>query len=247
VNRLLTSLALLTYVLCSASVLVAGRQNPAPAASRTVWDGVFTEAQAARGRGQFAEHCAECHGAALEGGQAKALSGVRFWTDFQETPVDYLLRQISTNMPFSEDGSLAGSLPAAGYADIVAHVLKTNGFPAGQQELTRESVAGVQIVRKDGPGELPDGAMAQVVGCLARGDGGAWRLVNAAAPIRVLSGQTPDPKRPLGDRDYALMFVITRLDKFIGQRMVATGKLIGAGGRGGINVTTVAAVAEKCE
>jgi mono/diheme cytochrome c family protein len=100
--------------------------------SRTVWEGVYTDAQATRGRGLYAQHCAECHGADLQGGEGKPLSGDRFWEDWQETSVDYLLGQISRNMPRSEDGSLKGTLGMPTYTDIVAHVLKTNGFPRGK-------------------------------------------------------------------------------------------------------------------
>jgi hypothetical protein len=43
-----------------------------------------------------------------------------------------------------------------------------------------------------------------------------------------------------------LKFVLTRLDSFVGQRMSASGLLIGAGGADGINVTTVSRVADTC-
>ena len=39
----------------------------AQAPAKTVWDGVYTEAQAARGRSAYQQHCAECHGGSLEG------------------------------------------------------------------------------------------------------------------------------------------------------------------------------------
>jgi mono/diheme cytochrome c family protein len=42
---------------------------------KTVWDGVFSADQAARGRLAFSGECAECHGGNLEGGEGKALSG----------------------------------------------------------------------------------------------------------------------------------------------------------------------------
>jgi hypothetical protein len=43
------------------------------------------------------------------------------------------------------------------------------------------------------------------------------------------------------------MFVITRLDTFVGRRLSVTGKLIGEGGTGGIEVSTITPVAEPCE
>ena len=221
--------------------------HPAAQAPRTVWDGVFTDAQAERGRVSFSANCSSCHGADLRGAESKALRDDRFWTDWKETTVDYLLGQISRNMPFSDDGSLAGSLPGGTYADIVAHILKTNGFPSGNAELSEASSIGVQIVTREGPGELPAGAIGHVVGCLSRATGGAWRLGNAAPAVRVLSGKPPDPRRPLGTREYTLASVITRLDKFVGYRMSATGKLIGSGGTGGIDVSTISPVSERCE
>ncbi len=102
-----------------------------------MWDGVFTAAQAERGRGFYLANCAECHGGNLEGGEKQALKGDRFWADWQETTVDYMLGRISKNMPFSEDGSLAGTLGTPTYVDIVAHILNTNGFPAGCERTDR--------------------------------------------------------------------------------------------------------------
>ena len=242
---------------CAASYLIAFTFAAHPAAQasglasglapRSVWDGVYTDEQAERGRTSFGAHCSSCHGVDLRGGEAKPLRDERFWTDFKETPLDYLLSQISRNMPFSDDGSLAGTLPPSTYADIIAHILKTNGFPAGTQNLTMDSIAGVQIVAKEGPGELPAGAFAQVVGCLTRGAGNSWQLVKGANAVRVLTGRTLDPQRPLGGRDYALTSVITRLDKYAGFRMAATGKLIGAGGARGIEVSTISPVSERCD
>jgi len=228
-------------------VALLSSMPPAAQTSRSVWDGVFTDEQAERGRVAYSANCSSCHGGDLRGAESKALRDEKFWSDWKETTVDYLLGQISRNMPFSDDGALAGTLPATTYQDIVAHILKTNGFPAGKGDLTRDSSVGVQIIRKEGPGELPAGATAHVVGCLTRETGGAWQLVKGASPVRVLSGQAPDPKRALGAREYPLMFVITRLDKFIGYRMSAVGKLIGEGGMGGIEVSTITPVSERCE
>jgi mono/diheme cytochrome c family protein len=36
-------------------------------ASRSVWDGVYSDAQARRGQALFEQNCVPCHGPALEG------------------------------------------------------------------------------------------------------------------------------------------------------------------------------------
>ena len=237
-------LAVCAY-LCGAAV-TALAQSPPAGSTRSVWDGIFTDAQAERGRGYFAEYCASCHGADLRGAESKALVDKRFWSDWQETTVDYLFTQISRNMPFSDDGSLAGKLPRGVYVDIVAHILKSNGFPAGQQELTAESASGVPILHKDGSRDLPADALAHVVGCLVR-NGSDWQLVKASRPARVLASGTVDTKQPLGDRTITLRFVLTPLQKFVGHRMSATGRLMEDGGAGGLNVTTISSIAPACE
>ena len=233
--------------LVTIAATVSGAVQAPPAGDRTVWTGVFTDAQAERGRGYFAEHCAECHGTDLRGSGSKALIEKRFWSDWQETSVDYLLTQISKNMPFSDDGSLAGSLAQGVYVDIVAHILKSNGFPAGQQALTADSSRGVRIARMDGSTELPADALAHVVGCLARSAAGEWQLAKASQPVRVLSSGKPQTNVPLGDRTFTLKFVLTSLQKYVGYKMSATGRLMGDGGTGGINVSAVSPVTQTCE
>jgi len=47
--------------------------------------------------------------------------------------------------------------------DIVAVMLKANGFPAGETELRSDAIAGVQIIQKDGRMELPANALVRVV------------------------------------------------------------------------------------
>jgi hypothetical protein len=140
-----------------------------------------------------------------------------------------------------------GSLSPSTYADIVALILKSNGFPGGTTELAPTSISGVQIVPKDGSTELPANALARVVGCLAR-SGTDWVVTNATPPERaehVVQG-AEDAIRPLGTRKIALKFVVTKLDALSGSRVAVSGLLIGAGGADGINVTEVNRVAQKC-
>lgn len=244
--RAINAAALALCLVGSVSALRAG-QAPGNA-GRSVWDGVFTAEQATRGGTQYGANCAECHGGNLQGGEGKPLQGDQFWTDWRESTVGELLTYVSKNMPFSEDGSLAGTLPQSTYADIVAHILRSNGLPAGGRELTANSSVGVKIIRKEGSAELPATTLARVVGCLMpRGSDGTWRLAKGTRPERAsLASTVSDRDVPLGDREYQLKFVLTSLNNFVGHRMSVTGLLLGDGGVDGLNVSTIKSVADTC-
>ncbi len=225
--------------LASATASVVTAQTSPP--RRTVWDGVYTEAQAARGMAAFGQSCAGCHVLAAEG--KAPLVGDPFWKSFAQKSVGDLLEFVSANMPNGAPGSLDEST----YRDIVALMLKSNGFPAGSTDLRRDSIANVQIVQKDGRTELPSDALARVIGCLTR-KGADWVVTKATTPERAenVSPGGADATRPLGSRTFPLKFVVTRLDPLSGSRVAVTGLLIGAGGADGMNVTTVTRVAPKC-
>jgi mono/diheme cytochrome c family protein len=233
---------ILTAVLMVAAAGSLLNAQAADTKPRTVWDGVYTDAQAARATATFSQSCSNCHTLAQDGN--RPLTGDAFWKGFTQKTVADLLTFVKTNMP---NGVNAGSLSAPTYNDLVALILKSNGFPSGTAEVSPDSVAGVQIVPREGPGELPANILARVVGCLSK-SGADWVLTSATPPERIeRTGPGPtDASRPLGTRSMTLKFVLTRLDPFVGQRMSVSGMLIGAGGADGINVTTVARVAEAC-
>src|SRR5580692_7093085 len=226
----------LAGLLFTAGLLNAQTSTP----RRTVWDGVYTEAQAARGVTPFGQSCAGCHALAAQG--KAPLVGDSFWKSFAQKTVGDLLEFVSANMPNGNSHSLSEST----YGDIVALMLKSNGFPAGTNELRLDTIANVQIVQKDGRNELPSNALARVVGCLAR-SGADWVVTRSTTPERAEQATGgDDATRPLGSRTIPLKFVVTRLDPLTGSRVVVNGLLIGANGADGINVTTVTRVAEKC-
>jgi mono/diheme cytochrome c family protein len=235
-------LAAMALLLAAGANVGTSAQTPA-AQGRTVWDGVYTEAQAARASSVFGASCSNCHSLAPDGTGNRPLAGERFWQRNTQKSVGELLAFVSKNMP---NGAAAGSLAPATYNDLVALILKSNGLPAGMADLTPETAEGAQIVPKDGPGELPANTLVRVVGCLAR-NGTEWVLTSATAPARAEGAKAgDDATRPLGDRTLALKFVLTRLDANLGKRMAVNGMLMGVGGTDGINVTTVTAVAETC-
>jgi mono/diheme cytochrome c family protein len=120
-------------IVTAAALMLAGS---ALAQGTSVWDGVYTEAQAQTGSTDFAAHCAACHGAALTGtGEAPPLEGAQFLGDFNGETVGDLFDRIRTTMPQDQPGSLT----RAQYARILAFVLKFNSFPAGARPLDQRS------------------------------------------------------------------------------------------------------------
>ena len=100
-------------------------------------DGVYTSAQAERGRALYEKKCASCHGAQLEGASATALAGSRFmgkWGPGNHN-VDELYFITRTQMPYGAGNTLAPQQ----VIDIIAYILKANGYAAGTRELVASS------------------------------------------------------------------------------------------------------------
>lgn len=109
----------------------------APSSKRSVRDGLFTDAQAARGKVAYEANCAECHARDLGGHEyAGALAGFGFQLKWQDASVAELFGRVRS-MPLGRPGLLTGPQ----YLDIVAYVLQQNTYPAGDAELTA-AVAG---------------------------------------------------------------------------------------------------------
>lgn len=120
---------IVALVVASASLLLTAAQAQT---TLSVWDGIYTQEQAARGAQDFSQVCASCHGAALTGsGEAPALSGGQFTGDFEGQTIGDIFDRIRTTMPQSAPGVLSRDQ----YADILAFLLKSNGFPAGKAAL----------------------------------------------------------------------------------------------------------------
>ena len=187
-------LVLLATAAFSASVGTAMMTAQAPPA-KTLWDGIYTDAQATRGNTVFGSTCTNCHTLGTEGN--RPLSGQKFWDSYAQRTVGDLYGFISKNMP--NGAGQAGTLSPSTYADLVALILRSNGVPAGTTELVPADVASIAIVSKDGPTELPAGTLVRFVGCLAKGASG-WTITNATALVRTeKTGTTPaDATLPLG-------------------------------------------------
>ena len=115
-----------------------------------IWAGVYTAAQAERGRSVVEAHCGECHHDDLSGGEGPALVGSAFMVKWEMQSVERLFHKIRDTMP--EVGNT--EVTNAQKLDTVAYILQQNGFPAGSTELTDTtgSLAGLQMLPEAGAG-----------------------------------------------------------------------------------------------
>ena len=122
---------------CAIAVAVAAIVVASVAAqSRTVWDGVYSEAQATRGRELYSAKCQSCHGADLSGGEmAPPLVGIGFQSNWNALSAGDLSERIRVSMPLGAEGSLSRQQ----VSDIIAAIFKAGDYPAGPNELPRES------------------------------------------------------------------------------------------------------------
>src|ERR1700755_2846900 len=106
---------------------IAGAQ-----ARTSIWDGVYTHAQAEHGRTLYMQNCGRCHGADLSGNfETPPLMG-RFMPYWSGSTLDALFDYVSTAMPLDRPGSLG----AGTNTDIVAYMLKSNDIPSGAKALS---------------------------------------------------------------------------------------------------------------
>jgi len=107
----------------------------------SVVDGVYTEAQAERGKALYDKQCTLCHGEKLDGGIAPGLTGDEFTSEWAAQTVGDMVEKMQQTMPADDPGKLT---PAQA-ADLAAYILSKNKYPAGQKELATEVSALKQI------------------------------------------------------------------------------------------------------
>jgi mono/diheme cytochrome c family protein len=133
-----TTLLIGSMLLAQALIIVSAQ-------GKTTLDGVYTEAQAARGQKIYADSCSGCHSDDLSGGgQAPALTGKDFNMDWIDLAMSDLFDRTSGTMPADKPGTLKPDQAV----DVIAYLLQKGGFPAGQSELPSDSTAlkGIKFV-----------------------------------------------------------------------------------------------------
>jgi len=197
--------ALTALLTCTIAVRA---QNTEP----RIWQGVYTAAQAERGKTSFNSSCLRCHGDKLQGNTAPALSGDRFYTSWGNEVIASLFAKIRDTMP----PNFGTSIDDQTKLDIVAYILQTNGYPVGPGELalTGTDLPTAQILKKGEQSVVQNFSLVQTVGCLARGPDNTWMLTRTADPI-VTRDDVPSAQglsvaatRPLGTRTFRLLSAV---------------------------------------
>ncbi len=175
-------------------------------AAKTVADGVYSDVQANRGAAVYDTACAGCHRADLSGGpNGPALKDERFAKGFADKDLKTLFTKVATTMPRGAAGSLGESV----YLDVVAHMLKENGFPAGSRELSAEALDAIRVLpgRPKPPPQIGDFSYVDVVGCLTPGANNTWTLSRASDPVAVIPGApvAPPSAAAAGSQTFRLM------------------------------------------
>ena len=123
-----------------------------PPGATSAMPAIYTEQQAAAGRAVFAANCVACHGSNLQGTAAPSVAG----TDFLKTAhqngwtVEALQYLVLNQMPFNAPHSLS---PKA-YASVIAFLLASNCYPAGNKAFPTEdepAFAHIDIAPVPGP------------------------------------------------------------------------------------------------
>ena len=209
----LARVALIVAVLINVAAIAA--QAPRP----PIWQGVYTAAQAERGRSAYTTSCLRCHNPDLSGDRGPALKGERFMSTWGGGGVDRLFAKIRDTMP----PFATSTLDDATKLDIVAFILQTNGFPTGAKELAAAELESIEIVAQGEQPKAQNFARVQVVGCLARGDANRFVLINASEPVAAADNAPAPPSAPGTGRVVLLNAAPFNPESQIGRRVEARG------------------------
>ena len=238
-----------TVLAVTLALVIAGSGLPSVAQGNEprIWTGVFTDEQVERGKANFAQSCTRCHGQDLAGLTAPSLNGNRFITAWENENLYKLFVKIRDTMP----PNFGTILTDEAKLDVMAFILKTNGYPTGSQELKVDSdtLETIQVVQKGATQVVSNFSVVRVVGCLAPGPNNTWTLSNTTDPVLSRDqASTPDELKraealPAGKQSFRLVSVAGfSPQQYSGQRMDVKGLLYKDDTDARINVTSLQSV-----
>jgi cytochrome c5 len=240
----------MAFVTCAggAGVSVSRAQE----AGSTVADQVYTDAQAARGAGVYDATCSGCHRADLGGNTGPALRDERFTRQFAGKDLRTLFTRIATTMPRNAPASLGDNA----YLDVVAYMLKENGFPSGSRELVADALDAIRVLpgRPKPPPPVGDFSYVELVGCVSSDsrDGAAgsirWMLTRASNPAAATASDSATaPARMLGSQTVYLVDAMAYApDQHKNQKVYVRGLLVRVPGEQRMMVSALETVSPTC-
>ena len=216
-----------------------------------IWQGVYTTAQAERGKAVFNTTCLRCHGEDLSGTTAPALKGDRFQSSWGGDMIESLFTKVRDTMPPNFGTILDDQVKL----DIVTYILQVNGFPAGTAELMVASsdLANTQILKKGEQASVQSFSLVQTVGCLVTGPNNTWLLTRTAEPVTTREDEASEralasaASKPLGTRTFRLISVVPfKPESHAGQKVEARGLIYTEPGDERINLTSLRSTGGNC-
>ena len=240
---------IVTVALCTCPALTRAQSAATP--QKTVGDGVFTEAQAARGKKAFeASTCTKCHLDTLEGREqtgggngGAALIGLRFVQDYGESKLSKLVNKIRVDKPVENPGTLTDQTAL----DIAAYILLKNNYPAGGADLTKEVAAETLVPGPPGAAGIVDHTIVSSTGCLFKDPSNSWLLKSAADLKPVTADASGSGSGAKGTNTFRL------LDAYhydaasqAGHTVKVVGYLVRLGAEIRVSLTSLQTVAPTC-
>ena len=187
---------------------VVGAAQSTDSSTTTVWQGVYTEAQAARGEAEYTTHCANCHRDDLSG-YNDILKGARFMEKNRESTLHLFFEKTKTTMPRGRAGD-ADRQSVRRHRELRAEGQRISG--RCRRSFASRICRRFRSIGKDGPEQVPDFSLVRVVGCLTtNASDGAWMLTHSTDPVRTGNPQPATGEReaaeawPLGPQTYRLL------------------------------------------
>jgi mono/diheme cytochrome c family protein len=221
-------------------------------AKKTTWDGVFTAAQADRGKANFLTgRCGGCHKLDLTGDRGPVLKGDEFLAHWENGSVVTLFDKIRETMPPNAPNETTDDAKI----DIVAYLLQQNGYPAGGSDLRADadSLGIIDLVRKGQTNTIANFSLVQVVGCLSQGPNSAWTLTSTTDPVLTRDEEPSEAAlrtaqgKALGSQTFQLVSVVPfKPEGHKGQKVEARGLLYRDQSDARLNLTSLQTLSPSC-
>jgi mono/diheme cytochrome c family protein len=243
-------------MLCAAVVRLPAAQEDVKS-RKTVRDGVYTPAQAERGKQVYEANCITCHLADLDGSanptagaRGAPLAGTRFVQDFGESKLSALFNKMKRDMPSGHPGTLTDQQ----YLDASTYVLQKNNFPAGSSELTVDVADNTWIPGAGGADGLQNYTFVSSIGCLYQDPTRSWLLTHAEGLKKTEPGSPgPAASTTAGTSGEPEDFTFRLLDAISykpephnGHKVRVTGHMVRLGAEIRVNVASLQMISTAC-